>query len=171
MSQIRTLLSNGDRRSIAQSNRARAVVERDPTLVAELAALTGDDDWLVSLRALDLLEKFAREHVEWIEPHKNVFIGPLAESDKWEVRLQIVRARPLFRWRGTQAARVRQILQDNVLFPQTFVRAWALDGLAQLAARDATLRPAVARHVRAFERSPSKALQARARHIRARLDS
>lgn len=171
MSQIRALLSGGDRRSIAQSNRVRAAVERDPALGTELAALTGDDDWLVSLRALDLLEKFAHEHSDWIEPHKKVFIGPLAESDKWEVRLQIVRALPLFRWRAAQAKRVRQILHDNVAFPQTFVRAWALDGLARLAERDATLRPAVARHVRAFERSPSKALQARARQIRARFDS
>lgn len=51
MSQIRALLSGGDRRSIAKSNQVRAAVERDPALVAELAALTGDDDWLVSLRA------------------------------------------------------------------------------------------------------------------------
>lgn len=171
MPQIRELLAGGDRRSIAQSKQVRMLVERDPTLVSELAALTGDDDWLVALRALDLLEKFAHEHPDWIEPHRWVFIGPLAESDKWEVRLQIVRALPLLRWRAAQAKRVRQILQDNVAFPQTFVRAWALDGLAQLAERDATLRPIVARHVRAFERSPSKALQARARHIRARLDS
>ncbi len=40
----------------------------------------------------DLLEKVAHEHPEWVAPYKKVFIGPLAESDKWEIRLQIVRA-------------------------------------------------------------------------------
>jgi hypothetical protein len=162
------LLAGGDRRDIAQSNRARAIVEQTPSLVEELAALTTDDDWLVAQRALDLLEKVAHEHPEWVEPHKKVFIGPLAESDKWEIRLQIVRALPLFRWTPAQSKRVEAILLD-VAFPQTFVRAWALDSLATISRRRSRLAPVVQRHLRAFERSSSKALQARARNIRARL--
>ena len=95
MNAVRELLTGGDRRGIAESNRVRALVERTPSLVRELAVLTNDDNWLVAQRALDLLEKLAHEHPDWIEPHKAVFIGPLAESDKWEIRLQIVRAPPL----------------------------------------------------------------------------
>jgi hypothetical protein len=166
---IRLLLSGGDRRSIAESNRVRSLIENNPSLVIELAALTADEDWLVTQRALDLLEKLAREHAEWIAPHKEVFIGPLAASDKWEIRLQIVRALPLFQWSPTQADRVEKILLENVAFPQTFVRAWALDGLATLAERKTTLMPIVRRRLREFEQSPSKALHARAKHIRARL--
>jgi len=166
---IRALLSGGDRRSIAQSNRARAEIERNPALVTTLAALTDDPDWLVTQRALDLLEKIARDHPARVEPHKRIFIGPLAQSDKWEIRLQIVRALPLFRWTPAQARRVEEILIANVSYPQTFVRAWALDGLATLAERRPTLRPIVQRHLRKFEASSSKALLARARHIRARL--
>jgi hypothetical protein len=166
---IRPLLCGGDRRSIAGSNRVRVLIERDPALVIELAALTADEDWLVAQRALDLLEKLARDHVDWIEPHKKIFIGPLATSDKWEIRLQVVRALPLFRWNRAQERRVEAILLENVSFPQTFVRAWALDGLATLAERRPRLMPIVRRHLHDFERSPSKALQARARQIRARL--
>lgn len=166
---IRVLLTGGDRRSIAKSSRARVEIERNPALVTELAALTDDADWLVSQRALDLMEKLARDHPAWIEPHKNVFIGPLAQSDKWEIRLQIVRTLPLFPWTPAQTRRVEEILLANVSYPQIFVRAWALDGLATLAQRRPTLRPVVQRHLRAFEMSSSKALQARARHIRARL--
>jgi hypothetical protein len=166
---IRELLTGGDRRSIADSKKVRALVEGDRSLVDALAALTKDDDWLVSQRALDLLEKLAHDHPEWIERHKRVFLGPLAESDKWEVRLQIVRALPLFRWTPAQERRVETILLDNVDFPQTFVRAWALDSLATLATRRTRLRPTVERHLRAFERSSSKALQARARNIRSRM--
>lgn len=166
---IRPLLTGGDRRGIAQSNRVRALVERTPALVSDLAELTGDDDWLVAERALDLLEKLAHDHPEWVEPHKKIFIGPLASSDQWEIRLQIVRALPLFRWRGAQTDRVEAILRENVSFPQTFVRAWALDGLATLSEQRPSLLPLVRRHVREFERSSSKALQARARHIRSRL--
>lgn len=166
---MRALLSGGDRRSIAESKRVRILIEKNPALVTELAALTTDDDWLVTQRALDLLEKLAHDHPEWIEPHKKAFIGPLAQSDKWEIRLQIVRALPLFRWSPAQQRRVEAILIEDVSFPQTFVRAWALDSLATLAAGKPALRRVVRRHLRAFEASASKALQARARQIRARL--
>jgi hypothetical protein len=167
--EIRSLLTGGDRRSIADSNRVRPLIERDPRFVRDLAALTADEDWLVAQRALDLMEKIAHDHPEWIDPHKKIFIGPLARSDKWEVRLQIVRALPLFRWTPTQAKRVEAILLENVAFPQTFVRAWALDSLATLAEGNAKLARVVERYLRDFERSPSKALQARARNIRKRL--
>jgi HEAT repeat protein len=167
--EIRSLLCGGDRRSIAQSNRARALIEADPALVRELAALSEDEHWLVALRALDLMEKLAHEHPAWIEPYKTAFIGPLAQSDKWEVRLQIVRALPLFRWSPVQARRVESVLLENVAHPRTFVRAWALDSLASLSQRRARLAPIVRRYLREFERSPSKALQARARNIRTRL--
>lgn len=167
---LRELLSGGDRRSIAGSNRVRALIERDPARMSELAGLTRDDDWLVSQRALDLLEKFAHDNPEWIEPYKRIFIGPLSRSDKWEVRLQIVRALPLFRWTPAQTKRVEAILIENVSFPQLFVRAWALDGLATLAEHRPRLVPLVRRYLDEFERSPSKALHARARKIAARLD-
>jgi acyl carrier protein phosphodiesterase len=163
------LLSGGDRRSIAQSHRVRTLIEQRPSRVRELAALTSNEDWLVSQRALDLLEKFAHEHPEWVEPYKMVFIGPLADSDKWEIRLQIVRALPLFRWTAPQRRRVEAILLDNIAFPQTFVRAWALDSLTPVAEHNTKLMPIVLQTIAAFEQSPKKALQARARAIRARL--
>ncbi len=123
------------------------------------------------MRALDLIEKLAHEHPDWIAPHKRVFIGPLADSDKWEIRLQIVRALPLFEWTATERRRVVSILKRDVEYDQTFVKAWALDSLATFALANPKLRPIVRRHLRSFERSGSKALVARARHIRARLIS
>ena len=168
---IRPFLAGGDRRSIAESDRVRDLVEQEPDLVAALAALTEDEDWLVSQRAFDLLEKIAHEHPDWVEPYKAIFLGPAADSDKWEIRLQIVRALPLFRWTSRDRARATGILVENVSYPQTFVRAWALDSLATFAQTDSRLIPAVHQHLAEFERSGSKALQARARKIRERLKS
>ncbi len=163
------LLSGGDRRSIADSKRVRALVEKDRSLVAQLAGLTKEKNWLVALRAVDLLEKLAHDHPVWIEPHKRIFIGPLAESDKWEIRLQIVRALPLFNWTPAQRKRAEAILLENVKFPQAFVRAWALDSLATFSQANPKLKRSVNRYLNEFERSPSRALQARARQIRLRL--
>jgi len=166
---FRALLSGGDRRGIARSARVRALIEKRPARVKDLAALTRADDWLVAQRALDLLEKLAHDHPDWIEPYKQVFIGPLADRDKWEIRLQIVRALPLFRWTAAESRRIERILLENVAFPQTFVRAWALDSLATLSEGKAKLLPIVLQHLEAFAQSSSKALQARARAIRERL--
>ena len=166
---FRPFLTGGDRRSIAKSNQVRALVERNPKLVVDVAALVDDEDWLVTQRAIDLLEKLAHDHPEWIEPHKHVFIGPIADSGQWEVRLQVVRALPLFKWNARDLLRVKAILRENISYPQTFVKAWALDSLATFAEKDAGLRPIVRRALAAFEDSSSKALQARARKIRERI--
>jgi len=144
-------------------------VRTAPERVSELAKLADDGDWLVSLRALDLLEKIAHEHADWIQPHKKLFIGRLADSDKWEIQLQIVRALPLVAWTPRERTRVVRILRRNVEHPQTFVRAWALDSLATFAEHDPGVVPIVERCLADFERSESKALQTRARHIRERL--
>jgi len=166
---FRDLLLGGDRRSIARSGRVLKLVRSEPERIPEVAILARDQDPLVSQRALDLLEKLAHEHPEWIEPHRRLFIGTLADSDRWEVRLQIVRALSLFKWKTAERSRVLAILRRDVRHPQKFVRAWALDSLATFALKDPTLRPVVLRHLRSFERSGSKALAARARRVRERL--
>lgn len=166
---LRALLSGGDRRSIAGADEALQRIEERPELVPALVRLTADPDWLVAMRALDLLEKLAHSHPDWVEPHKAVFVGPLADSDKWEIRLQTVRALPLFRWTGAELPRVLEILRRDVEHEQKFVRAWAADSLSRFALEDASLLPAVEQVLDAFERSGSKALGTRAHHIRQRL--
>jgi hypothetical protein len=145
------------------------MVRRDPVRVTELLELTQDSDWLVTMRAMDLLEKLARERPDWVAPHKRVFIGELANSDKWEIRLQIVRAIPLFKWTPAERRRAAEVLLRDLRHPQKFVRAWALDSLATLAQEDAALIPAVRRAISEFEQSGSKALASRARRVRQRL--
>lgn len=166
---LRPLLTGGDRRSQARSGRALGRVVADPSRIAELAALADDADWLVSMRAMDLLEKLAHDHPEWIGPHKALFLGTLADSDKWEIRLQVVRALPLLPWTPAEQRRVIEILRRNVDYPQTFVRAWALDGLSIFSEKHPALAPVVRRYVKVFEASGSKALAARARHVRERM--
>ena len=168
---LRSLLSGGDRRSIARSIQARALVEEDRGRVAELAELARDSDWLVSMRAIDLLEKLAQEHPGWIQPHKSLFIGPLADSDEWEIRLQVVRALPLLDWSPRERKRVIEIVCRDAEHPRKFVRAWALDSLASFACTDRRLMKVVRRGLEAFERSESKALQTRARQIRKRIEN
>ena len=166
---IRTLLVGGDRRSIARSNDALALLRTDKGRVAELAQLIYDDDWLVVLRTIDLMEKLAHEHPDWIQRYRKLFIGPLAEHKSWEIRLQIARALPLLRWTRKERERVLIILRRYLNDPQKFVKAWALDSLARFAERDASLMSTVNRFLLGFEESDSPALRSRAKQIRFRL--
>jgi hypothetical protein len=128
--------------------------------------LAKDPDWLVSLRALDVLEKLVHDHAAWVEPHRRVFISSLADSDKWEVQIQIVRALPFLTWTSAQRPRVLAVLRRDLEHPQPLVKAWALGSLARLARREATLLPVVRRHLTRFAGSGRPALEARARKIR-----
>jgi hypothetical protein len=167
---LRRLLAGGDRRSLARSERARALAETSPRRIRELAALAEDGDQLVSMRAIDLLEKLAHDRPDLVQPHKRLFIGRLADSEVWETRLQIVRALPLLSWTGRERDRVIEILRRDLGHPRKFVRAWALDSLAVLAQEDPALTATVAKALRSFGRSGSKSLVTRARHIRDRLE-
>ncbi len=168
---LRSLLAGGDRRSIGESARARALVLANPGRVSDLAILANDGDELVAMRAMDILEKIAHDHPDWIQPHRWLFIGPLADSEKWEIRLQIVRALPLLTWDPVEKKRVLAILQRDVNHPQKFVSAWALDSLSVFALRDRRLLSGVLSRLSEFEKSGTKALATRARHIRARLSA
>ncbi len=167
--EFKALLSGGDRRSIAGARRVVELVLEQPERVREVAALAQDRDWLVSLRAMDVLEKLVRKHADWVQPYKKLFIGPLAEREEWEMRLQIVRALPLLAWTSSERKRVVEILLRDVEHPNKFVGAWALDSLARFAEQDPALAPVVREQLEAFEHSGSGALIARAKAIRARL--
>jgi hypothetical protein len=148
-----------------------SILRAYPERIRDVAALAEDEDWLVSMRAFDVLEKVAHDQPDWILPHRKVLIGRLAESDKWEIRLQIVRTLSLVRWSARERARAVEILRRNLTHPQKFVRAWALDSLATMSIEDLGLRRVVRRALKEFDASGSKALQSRARHIRLRLAS
>jgi HEAT repeat protein len=58
---LRPPLVGGDRRSIARSNEALALLRADPTRIAGLVSLVSDDDPLVVMRAVDLIEKLVSD--------------------------------------------------------------------------------------------------------------
>ncbi len=167
---LRSLLAGGTRRSNAGLARALDLLRRDFGYLAEVAALATDEDPLISARALDVLERVAREHVEWMTPHKDVFLSPLADSQAWEIRLRIVRALPLFDWAPSDCPRVRAILRRDVRHPQALVRACALDALATLASKDPGLLTLVRRRLHEAELTGDAAVLARTRGIRRKLD-
>lgn len=123
------------------------------------------------MRAKDLMEKLVHEHPEWRQPYRNMFIGPLAGHQSWEIRLQIARALPLLRWTPAERRQVVTFLLGYVKHPQKFVKAWSVDGLSRLAVGDAPLTRVVEGLIDDLENSGSPALRSRSRQIRTRLNA
>jgi len=165
---LRDLLTGGDRRSIARAGEALSVARSDRAAVDELALLTGDADHLVAQRACDVLEKLLRERHEWVQPHKGVFLA-LVDSPFWETRLQCVRAIPLFDWSREERLEAMCALRKRVDDDQKFVRSWALDGFALMAAGDPSRRAELDARISEFLSSGVPSMQARARAIAKRL--
>ena len=84
-------------------------------------------DWMVCMRALDLLEKRAHEHAEWVARHRDVFLG----VNKWEVASADRSGAPALRLEAS-GARARGEYPRSRSRPSAEVRApWALDSLAR----------------------------------------
>jgi hypothetical protein len=166
---LRQMLTGGDRRSLARVDEVVALVLTRRPLVSDLASLTTDEgDWVVSARALDALEKVAHRRPQWVRPYRQVFLQ-LSTSEHWEIRLQVVRAIPLLHWTPRELKQALDVVRANLMSTRPFVRAWALDSLAVLTANSASLSVDLEYQLDQAEQSDSKAVRARARHIRARL--
>jgi HEAT repeat protein len=166
--ELRDLLTGGDRRSIAQADKALQIAREDRAAVDELARLTGDEDWLVAQRACDVLEKLLRERPEWVQPHRQVFFS-LLSSPYWETRLQCVRALPLFAWSAKKRRAVVEVLRKAIDDEQKFVRCWALDGFALMVADEPAFQTELLGRVSEFLGSDAPSMRARAKAIAKRL--
>ena len=165
---LRDLLCGGDRRSLARAGEALAIAREDPDALAELARLAYDPDPLVAQRACDTLEKLLKDRIDWVQPHKHVFLDQIA-SPFWETRLQCVRAVSQFDWTEDETAKVIEALRPRILDEQKFVRCWALDSFSLFAEIYPELIPELDAHISEFLRSGVPSMQARARAIVRRL--
>jgi hypothetical protein len=135
-----------------------------------MAARHATDDPLVSMRALNLLERLTRQHPGRRTRYRNVLIGPLAESEDWEIRLRVVRLLPLFDWKPDELTRVHSILRQGARHRQRTVWTSALESLAAMAMKDPGLLGTVRRHLHEIASSAKGPDLVRIRAIRTRLD-
>lgn len=158
-----SLLTDPDRKSLAQGEEVLAACRAEPSRVSELVDCVEGGDPLVRMRALDLLEKLARSDISIVEPVRGVFLGEWHESEIWEDRLAISRALGLFSWSEEELGRVLEILRARVRDEQKFVRAWAMDSFALVALREESVREEAVGYVMEGLGSEAKSVVARAR--------
>lgn len=162
-------LEGGDRRSIGCADEVAAIVTKNPRLFPELIAGLWSEDALVRMRAADAAEKVTREDCKLLQPYKKELLGLMAEAQEQELRWHLAAMAPRLSLENKERKFVTSLLHHYLEDRSSIVRTSALQGLADLAADDESLRPGVMELLREAIRSGTAAMKARSRKLLARL--
>ena len=158
---ILTLLEGGDRRTIGRSDEIAALVSKNPSLFPKLIAGLWSPDPLVRMRAADAAEKVTRDNPKLLRPYKKELLGLMAETTEQEMRWHMAVMVPRLRLNAIERqlaiASLNQYLEDR----SSIVRTSALQGLADMAQDDSTLRARVMEILREATRNGTPAMKAR----------
>ncbi|SRR5258708_22644915 len=168
---ILTLLEGGDRRSIGRADQVAAIVSNDSELFPALIAGLWSADPLIRMRTADATEKLTRKHPERLQPFKKELLGLMAKTQEQELRWHLAALAPrlILSTRERQAAisSLHSYLKDR----SSIVKTFTLQGLADLAKDEPSMRPKVIEILREATRSGTAAMKARSRKLLTQMES
>ena len=125
---------------------------------------------LVRMRAADAAEKVTRENHELLRPFKSELLGLMAEATQQEVRWHLAAMVPRLALNGRERELAIYFLNGYLSDRSSSVRTFALQGLADLAEGDASIRGSVIEVLREATRTGTAAMKARSRKLLVRLE-
>src|SRR5437016_12916314 len=137
---IAAMLKGADRRSIGRSNEVKKLVLRQPGRFAELFKCLWNEDPVVRMRAADAAEKITVSRPELLKSCKQELLGLLDEAEQIELRWHLALMVPRLSLSASEKARAAAALQRYLEDRSSIVKAFALQGLADLAKQDGCLR-------------------------------
>jgi len=167
---LRVMLSGGDRRSIGRANEVVTLVLARPERVAELIERLWDSDASVRMRAADALEKISRERIGLLRAYKGELLGLMAETSQQELRWHLAVMIPRMELTPEEYQRAATVLELYLEDRSSIVKTFAMQGLWELARRDATLTTHVVELVRCLTQTGTAAMRARGRKLLAEID-
>jgi hypothetical protein len=167
---ILSLLEGKDRRSIGAADRVAAMVSKNPKQFTALIAGMWSANGVVRMRAADAAEKVTRKNPALLGRYKNELLGLLVETQEKELRWHLAVMLPRLELDTEELRRVAEELNDYLADKSSIVKTFALQGLADLAAREPSLTPAVMDRLREATRSGTAAMKARARKLLLRME-
>jgi hypothetical protein len=167
---ILLLLEGGDRRSTGRSDQVAAIVAKTPKLFPDLISGLWSPDPLVRMRAADAAEKVTRKNPKLLTPHKKELLGLMAEATQQELRWHLAVMIPRLPLNAMERQRAITALQGYLEDRSSIVKTFALQGLADLAQREAAMRPGVIDILREATRNGTPAMKARSRKLLLRLE-
>jgi hypothetical protein len=163
--QIRSMLLGGDRRSIGGVADVVVLIEQQPQCISSLVGCLRDEDACVRMRAADALEKISRARPLLLKSYKAALQTLLAETAQQEVRWHLALVLPRLPLSQSECRRVADVLQSYLEDRSSIVKTFAMQGLANLATKCASLRSPVVEMIRVHTRSGTPAMRARGRKL------
>lgn len=157
------MLRGGDRRSIGKSNQIAKLILSEPQRFAELLKFLWHEDPIVRMRAADAAEKVTVVRPELLNPHKQELLGLLAKGEQIELRWHLALMVPRLALSRLERERAAAALQRYLDDRSSIVKTFALQGLADLARQDSSLREPARRALEESLRTGTAAMKARAR--------
>jgi hypothetical protein len=167
---ILSLLEGKDRRSIGAADRVVAMVSKDPKQFTALIAGMWSADGVVRMRAADAAEKVSRSQPQLLHAHKRELLGLLVEAREKELRWHLAAMTPRLNLNAAERGQVVEALTGYLEDQSSIVKTFALQGLADLAAKEPNLTPAVVEKLREATRNGTAAMKARARKLLLRME-
>lgn len=162
---ILDLLKDGDRRSIGRSGQVATMVSKNLQLFPKLIVGLWSKDPLVRMRAADAAEKITRKNPELLTPYRKELLGLLGETVEQELRWHLSVMVPRLSLNPNERKRAISLLNSYMQDRSSIVKAFALQGLADLARDDASIRSTVIEILREATRSGTPAMKARSRKL------
>ena len=158
-----------DRRSIGRSDEVVAEVLADPTLFGAVFEGMLAADPVLRMRAADAVEKITAQHPEYLRPYKTKLFRQVARIDQSEVRWHVAQMVSRLDLSRAERRRVVDLLTEYLQDESKIVRTFSMQALADIAERDADLRPSILMQLQELTRTGSPAMQSRGRKLLARL--
>jgi hypothetical protein len=162
---ILSLLEGGDGRTIGRSDQVVAMVSDHPELFPKLIAGLWSTHPIVRMRAADATEKVTRKRGELLQPYKKELLGLMTEAQqqelRWHLAVMVPRLRLNTHERQVAISSLNSYLEDH----SSIVKTFALQGLADLAQHEPSIRSRVVEILREATRSGRPAMKARSRKL------
>jgi hypothetical protein len=155
---------------IGGSEEVAAMVSKDPKFFSELMAGLWSTDPLIRMRAADAAEKVTRNRSELLRPYTGELLGLMVETEQQELRWHLAAMVPRLQLNIKQRNLATSLLIGYLDDRSSIVKTFALQGLAELAQDDASLRPGVIKILREATRNGTAAMKARGRKLLGRLE-
>jgi len=165
------MLQGGDRRSIGKSNQVAKLILSEPKRFSELIECLWSEDPIVRMRAADAAEKVTVSCPELLKPYKRELLGLLAEAEQIELRWHLAMMVPRLALTRAESERAAAALQHYLEDRSSIVKAFALQGLVDLAGQNPSLRDAAREALEESSRTGTAAMKARARNLLKELKS
>jgi HEAT repeat protein len=137
----------------------------NPALFSEVFKGILSDDPLIRMRSADAVEKITAKRPQYLQDYKRTLIYKVAKIDQQEVRWHVAQMLSRLALTKTESEVVVEILMNYLLDKSGIVRTFSMQALADIAAKQKSLRPQIVRLLKTLTKRGTPAMQNRERKL------